>query len=67
MEAWEKQKYHQAADKLDDGWNFDCVIEDAQLAMLSSGLIAEVDSMPSWKPGDEFASARKRALAEIGP
>lgn len=67
VEAWEKQKYHQPADRLDDSWNFDGVIEDAQLAMLSSWLIAQADTMPSWKPGDEFAAARKRALADMGP
>jgi len=67
VEAWEKQKYHQPADKLDDSWNFDGVIEDAQLAMLSTWLIAQADTMPSWKPGDEFAAARTRALAEMGP
>jgi len=58
--------YHQPADKLDDSWNFDGVIEDAQLAMLSTWLIAQTDAMPVWKPGDEFESTRKRALAEIG-
>jgi hypothetical protein len=59
-------KYHQPADKLDDSWNFDGVIEDAQLAMFSTWLIAQADAMPAWKPGDEFEAARKRALAEIG-
>jgi len=67
VEAWERQKYHQPADKLDEGWNFEGVIEDAQLAMLSTWLIAQADAMPSWKPGDEFEAARKRALAEMGP
>jgi hypothetical protein len=42
------------------------VIEDARLAMLSTWLIAQADAMPVRKPGDEFESARKRALAEIG-
>jgi Zn-dependent M28 family amino/carboxypeptidase len=62
VEAWEKQKYHQPADKLDDSWNFDGVIEDAHLAMLSTWLIAQADAMPTWKPGDEFEAARKQAL-----
>ena len=46
---------------------FDGVIEDAQLAMLSTWLIAQADEMPAWKPGDEFEFARKRALAELVP
>jgi Zn-dependent M28 family amino/carboxypeptidase len=67
VEAWERKKYHQPADKLDDSWNFDGVIEDTQLALLSTWLIAQADAMPAWKPGDEFEAARKRALAEAGP
>jgi Zn-dependent M28 family amino/carboxypeptidase len=67
VEAWERQKYHQPGDKLDDSWNFDGVIEDAQLAMLSTWLIAQADAMPTWKPGDEFEAARKRALSQAGP
>lgn len=66
VEDWERHKYHQPADKLDDSWNFDGVIEDAQLAMLSTWLIAQADTMPTWKPGDEFEAARKQALASMG-
>jgi Zn-dependent M28 family amino/carboxypeptidase len=66
VEAWERHKYHQPADKLDDSWNFDGVIEDAQLAMLSTWLIAQAEAMPTWKPGDEFEAARKQASAEMG-
>jgi hypothetical protein len=46
--------------------NFDGMIEDAQLAMLSAWLTAQADAMPAWKPGDEFEAARKRALAAAG-
>ena len=67
VEAWERKKYHQPADKLDDSWNFDGLIEDTQLALLSTWLIAQADAMPAWKAGDEFEAARKRALAEAGP
>lgn len=67
IEAWEQHKYHQPADKLDGSWNFDGVIEDAQLAMLSAWLIAQADAMPTWKHGDEFEAARKRALAVLSP
>ncbi|MBV8145464.1 MAG: M28 family peptidase [Gammaproteobacteria bacterium] len=66
IEQWELKKYHQPADKLDDSWNFDGMIEDAQLAMLSAWLVAQADAMPTWKAGDEFEAARKRALAALG-
>jgi Zn-dependent M28 family amino/carboxypeptidase len=66
IEQWELKKYHQPADRLDGSWNFDGMIEDAQLAMLSAWLVAQADAMPTWKPGDEFEAARKRALAAAG-
>ena len=66
IEQWELRKYHQPSDRLDDSWNFDGMIEDAQLALLSAWLVAQADALPAWKPGDEFEAARKRALAAVG-
>ena len=65
-EQWELHKYHQPSDRLDGSWNFDGMIEDAQLVMLSTWLIAQADALPTWKPGDEFEAARKQALAAAG-
>jgi Zn-dependent M28 family amino/carboxypeptidase len=65
IEQWELKKYHQPSDKLDATWNFDGMIEDARLDMLSAWLIAQADAMPSWNPGDEFEAARQRALAAV--
>jgi len=65
-DEWELKKYHQPSDKLDDTWNFDGMIENAQLDFLAGWLIAQADTLPSWKPGDEFEAARKRALAALG-
>jgi Zn-dependent M28 family amino/carboxypeptidase len=64
IEQWELTKYHQPADKLDGSWSFDGMIEDAQLDFMAGWLIAQAHAMPSWKPGDEFEAARKRALSE---
>ena len=66
VEEWELKQYHQPSDKLDDTWNFDGMIEDAQLDFMAGWLIAQADAMPSWKPGDEFEAARVRALAAVG-
>jgi hypothetical protein len=65
IEEWELKKYHQPADKLDGSWNFDGMIQDAQLDMLSAWLITQADAMPAWKPGDEFEAARKQALSAL--
>jgi Zn-dependent M28 family amino/carboxypeptidase len=65
-DEWELKKYHQPADKLDDSWNFDGMIEDAQLDMFSGWFIAQAQAMPVWNAGDEFEAARKHALADLG-
>ena len=64
-DEWELKKYHQPSDKLEDSWNFDGMIEDAQLDMFAGWLVAQADALPTWNPGDEFEAARKRALAEL--
>jgi len=64
LEEWEDKQYHQPGDKLDASWNFDGMIEDAQLGLFSGWLIAQADAMQSWNPGDEFEAARQRALGE---
>jgi len=63
IEDWELKQYHQPSDKLDGSWNFDGMIEDAELGLFSGWLIAQSDTMPTWDPGDEFEAARKSALA----
>jgi Zn-dependent M28 family amino/carboxypeptidase len=62
---WEQKQYHQPSDKLDGTWNFDGMIEDAQLGLLAGWLIAQADAMPTWNPGDEFEAARTNALAAV--
>ncbi len=64
IENWEAVHYHQPSDELDDGWSFDGMIEDAQLAFYIGLAIAGEDAMPTWNPGDEFEAARLAALAD---
>lgn len=63
IEAWEEANYHQASDELTPDWNFDGMVEDAQLAYEAGLQIANTPQLPTWNPGDEFEAARKSALA----
>jgi Zn-dependent M28 family amino/carboxypeptidase len=65
LEAYEQKSYHQPSDQINDTWNFDGMIEDAQLGFAVGVNVANADEMPSWVPGDEFEAARKQALAEL--
>ena len=62
-EEWERVKYHQPSDQIDASWNFDGMIQNAQLGFYSGWLIDQADAMPTWNSGDEFEAARKRALS----
>jgi Zn-dependent M28 family amino/carboxypeptidase len=64
IENWEAIRYHQPSDELEDNWNFDGMIEDAQLALYIGLTVAEEDEMPAWNAGDEFEAARLAALAD---
>ncbi|HEY6643116.1 M28 family peptidase [Povalibacter sp.] len=61
-ENYEKTSYHQPSDQINDSWNFDGMIEDAQLGFWTGLNVANADAMPTWVPGDEFEAARKKAL-----
>ncbi len=65
-QAWEDAHYHQPSDDLTPDWDLSGAIEDAQLLFLLGLKVANAPLAPSWRPGDEFESARKKALAELG-
>jgi Zn-dependent M28 family amino/carboxypeptidase len=62
-EAYEAKSYHQPSDEIDESWNFDGMIQDAQLGFWVGLKVANAEAMPTWVPGDEFEEARKKALA----
>jgi Zn-dependent M28 family amino/carboxypeptidase len=63
-EAYERTNYHQPSDHIKPDWNFDGMIENAQLGFAIGVHVANADKMPQWVPGDEFEAARKAALAK---
>ncbi len=63
IEKWVATQYHQPSDKLTADWNFDGMIEDAQLGFYTGIALAQQNAMPAWNKGDEFEAARKKALA----
>ena len=64
MEKNENENYHQPSDELTPDWNFDGMVQDAQLGFKAGLWIAEQDAMPTWTPGDEFEAARQQAIRE---
>ena len=65
IDRWTAEHYHQPSDEYDDSWNFDGMLEDAELGFWVGLAIANADEMPAWTPGDEFEAARLEALAAL--
>ena len=66
IDNWEATHYHQPSDRLDGTWNFEGMIQDAQLDFLAGWRVAQTDAMPTWNAGNEFEAARKKALSAEG-
>jgi len=64
-QAWEDAHYHQPSDDLTPEWDLSGAVEDAQLLFLLGLKVANAPLAPTWRPGDEFEAARKKALAEL--
>lgn len=56
---WISRNYHKPSDELTDAWNFEGMVEDAQLAFLVGLSVATDEAMPRWNPQDEFAGRRR--------
>jgi Zn-dependent M28 family amino/carboxypeptidase len=65
VEDYEANRYHQPSDEFDPKWNYEGMIEDAQLGFYAGLSIADTPQLPAWNPGDEFEAARKKALAAV--
>src|SRR5215831_8561403 len=65
IETYERLHYHQPSDEWRDSWNLDGAVDDVRLMLVVGLRVADGRDMPSWKKGDEFEAARKKALAEV--
>jgi Zn-dependent M28 family amino/carboxypeptidase len=63
---YEAHRYHQPSDQFDPKWNYDGMVEDAQLGFYAGLTIAQNPTLPTWNRGDEFEATRKKALAAVG-
>jgi Zn-dependent M28 family amino/carboxypeptidase len=55
FKAYNTAHYHQPSDELRDSWNFDGMIQSAEIALAIGRHIADLPEKPHFNPGDEFA------------
>lgn len=59
FKAYNTANYHQPSDEYDDSWNFEGMIQSAEIALAIGRRIADLPQMPKFNPNDEFAKAQQ--------
>jgi len=65
VKNYTKKHYHQPSDELNADWDFSGIVDDTVLGFRAGLEIANTDELPTWKAGDEFEAARKKALEAV--
>jgi Zn-dependent M28 family amino/carboxypeptidase len=63
FEDYNRKRYHQPSDEYKDEWDFSGLEEMAKFGLALGAEAANMSSMPSWNPGDEFLPAREKSVA----
>ncbi len=61
---WNERDYHQPSDEVTATWDLTGAAEDLKVYFAVGYRVAEADTMPEWKPGNEFKARRDAALKE---
>jgi Zn-dependent M28 family amino/carboxypeptidase len=56
--AYNTAHYHQPSDEYSDSWDFRGILQEAEIAMTIGRRIADMEQMPRFNPGDEFAKEK---------
>lgn len=58
FKAYNTAHYHQPSDEYNNTWDFRGMLQEAEIAMAIGRRIADMDQMPRFNPGDEFAKKK---------
>lgn len=56
--------YHKPSDQIKPDWDLSGAAEDGKLFLAMGYRVAQAETYPQWKPGNEFRSIREAALAK---
>jgi Zn-dependent M28 family amino/carboxypeptidase len=59
FKAYNTANYHQPSDEYSDSWDFKGMIQSAEVALAIGRRAADMQEMPRFNPGDEFAKAQQ--------
>jgi Zn-dependent M28 family amino/carboxypeptidase len=58
FKAYNTAHYHQPSDEMRDSWNFNGMIQSAEIALAIGRRISDLPEKPHFNPGDEFAKTK---------
>jgi Zn-dependent M28 family amino/carboxypeptidase len=61
FEEYNSKHYHQPSDEYRDDWDFAGIEHIARFGFVLGTSAANVEQLPAWQPGDEFARALKKS------
>ena len=56
--------YHAPSDEVKSDWDLSGLAEDAKLLLTVGYRVAQSETYPEWKPGNEFKAIREQSLRE---
>jgi Zn-dependent M28 family amino/carboxypeptidase len=61
-DEYTEKDYHAPSDQIKPDWDLSGTVEDAQLLLAVGYRVANADTLPQWKPGNEFKATRDASL-----
>jgi Zn-dependent M28 family amino/carboxypeptidase len=61
-DEWLEHTYHQPSDQVESWWDLSGAAEDLRLLFAVGYRVANADTFPEWKPGNEFRATREKSL-----
>jgi Zn-dependent M28 family amino/carboxypeptidase len=61
-DEWTTKFYHQPTDEVQPWWDLSGAAEDGRLLFAVGYRVANADTFPAWKPGNEFKATRDKSL-----
>jgi Zn-dependent M28 family amino/carboxypeptidase len=59
---WDEKNYHAPSDEVKPDWDLSGAVDDAELFLAVGYRVANADTLPAWKPGNEFKAKREAQL-----
>jgi Zn-dependent M28 family amino/carboxypeptidase len=59
-----EKDYHQVSDEVKPDWDLSGAVEDARVLMKVGYVVAQMPSIPQWKPGTEFKARRDSMMVK---